>query len=213
MGTRLLALFAIISGLVLLVYQTGVTVAQEGDGQVGASFSVIEPLVVVETTTTASQPELNTLETVIEPLAVADLLLTSVPVEITSGVAPGSPLRVALPLSGASEGPINGDINFTLGGLEVETLAGETTATFQIDPVLKVVGTASLAGTPSGGIDLNLSDPKLVFQPPDPDVSLLSGGDPAVTDIGANFAIDLNNLPDGAALVGIAQIKLIPPTM
>ena len=144
--------------------------------------------------------EVSTAEATLEPLAAADLQLTGEPLEIVGSVEPDSTLTVALPLSGATEGPITGDINFTLGNLYVQTVAGQTTASIRFDSALMVVGTTSLVGTLTGGIDLNISGPQLLLQPLDPDVSVLPGGDPTVTEIGASFAVDLTNLPDGAAL-------------
>ena len=200
MRIRSLGLLAIITTLVLLAPNERVSLADGGDGAVSATFSIKEPLVVVETTITASQGELNTLEVALETLTDDVLQLTGEALEVVPGVAPESTLTVALPLSGASEGPITGDINFILGNLEVATLDGQTTATIQFDSALTIVGTASLDGTVDGGIELNISDPQLLLQPPDPDVSLLPGGDPTVTDIGASFVVDLTNLPDGASL-------------
>ena len=144
--------------------------------------------------------EASTAEATLEPLVAADLQLTGEPLEIIPSAEPDTTLIVTLPLTGATEGPITGDINFTLGSLNVQTVDGQTTASIQFDSTLTVVGTTSLVGTAAGGIDLNISDPQVQFQPIDPEVSLLAGGDPRVTEIGASFVVGLNNLPEGAAL-------------
>ena len=148
----------------------------------------------------ASLLEASTAEVTLEPLVAADLQLTGQPLEIVRSVAPDSTLTVALPLTGAAEGPITGDINLTLGNLYVHTADGETTANIRFDSALTVVGTTSLVGTAGGGINLKISDLQLLFNPLDPDVSLLPGGDPTVTEIGASSAVDLTNLPDRAEL-------------
>lgn len=195
-----LALLFFLSLLALPTAALRTASAQEVGGVVSASFSVIEPLVIVDTTITPSPSELSDLEAALEPIVGADLTLTTAPVEVISSVTPGSELTIPLPLTGASEGLFTGDISFTLGGLTVETIGGITTATVQFDPVLSIQADASLAGTDEGGLNLNLTDPHLIFVPPDPDVSLLPGGDPTVTEIGASFDLKLSGLPDGTAL-------------
>lgn len=175
--------------------------AQEGDGTVTASFAVIGPLVVVDTTINPSPPELSDLEAAIEPIVGVDLTLTTSPIEIISSITPGSELTIPLPLTGAPEGLFSWDINFVVDNLAVETMAGLTTATVEFSALLTLEADASIAGTDEGGINLNLSDPHLLFTPPDPSVALLTGGGLTVTVIGASFDLEIADLPDGAALV------------
>ena len=200
MAFRSLALLSTLGFLSLFIAQSTASLAQEGEGTVSASFSVIEPLVIVDTAIVPSASELNDLEAALEPIVGVDLTITMAPIEIIPSVTPGSELTIPLPLTGAPEGLFPGDINFTLGNLAVETTVGITGAIVQFGPVLAVRADASLAGTDEGGLSLTLSGPHLIFVPPDPDALLLPGGDPTVTEIAASFDVELTKLPDGAAL-------------
>ena len=45
-----------------------------------------------------------------------------------------------------------------------------------------------------------IEEPELLFAPEAPDATILAGGSDSVTDIGIDFQVELNNLPDGASL-------------
>ena len=200
MAIKWMALLFLVITLALPAASHRTAWAQEGDGTVTASFTVIGPLVVVDTTINPSPSELSDLEAAIEPIVGVDLTLTTSPIEIISSITPGSELTIPLSLSGAPEGLFFGDINFVLDNLSVETMGGLTTAMVEFSAFLTLEADASISGTDEGGINLNLSNPHLLFTPPDPNVALLIGGAPTVTVIGASFNLEIVDLSDGAAL-------------
>ena len=195
-----LALLITLGLMALSFPRPDISMAQAEEGTIAASFSIIVPIATVDTTITPTPAELSDLEAALEPIVGVDLTLTFAPVEIISSVTPGSELTIPLPLTGAPEELFPGNINFVLDNLDVETTGGISTATVQFDPVLTVQAEVSLAGTDEAGLNLNLTDPQLIFTPSDPNAALLPGGDPLVTEIGASFDVELTELPDGSAL-------------
>ena len=92
-----------------------------------------------------------------------------------------------------------GDLNVTLGNLSLETTNGAGTATIDLGAGLSVKGSVNLNVT-EASIDLMIEEPDLLFAPEPPDATILAGGSDSVTDIGIDFQVELNNLPDGASL-------------
>ena len=108
-------------------------------------------------------------------------------------------IAVSLPVSGVPPGPIAGEFNFSLGNLTVQTSNGRLSATFDLGGGVTITG-SRLEGTPEGGLELVLEDPKLRYEPASPEPSTLSGGSPRVTRIGASFVADLKSFPEGIAM-------------
>ncbi len=109
-------------------------------------------------------------------------------------------LIIELPATGLTGGQeITGDLNTALGNLTLETTDGQGTATIGLGVGLSVKGSALLAVTDQG-IDVIIENPQLTFQPTAPDATLLEGGSESVTEIGVDFQVELDNLPDDASL-------------
>jgi len=166
----------------------------------------LEPgVAIIQTTITATREEVDLLPGVLVQ-ATGNLGLqpaAELATEIVAGELPGAPLKVAMLVNNAPPGRVFvGDLNFTLGNLEVTTVAGQTVVLITLDQAagLSITGSAMLIGTAGGGIDLNIENPKLVLLLSAQDVSDLPGGSATVTQIGGNLVLDIINLPDGASL-------------
>ncbi|MFQ6027167.1 MAG: hypothetical protein ACE5Q6_06725 [Dehalococcoidia bacterium] len=155
-------------------------------GEVAAAFGVTDG-------------ELDTLQQVLARTLGETAQITGNTVLIVNEPGPEGGITVVLPVRGATVGPIVGDLNFTLGSLSIQTTAGQTTAIINLGGGLTVTG-SRLVGTPEGGLQVLLEDPKLHYRPEPPDVSDLSGGSPDITEMGAEFTLDLKRLPAGVAL-------------
>ena len=96
MAIKSVALLFLVITLALPAASHRTAWAQEGDGIVTARFTVIGPLVVVDTIN-PSPSELSDLEAAIEPIVGVDLTLTTSPIDIISSITPGSALTIPLP--------------------------------------------------------------------------------------------------------------------
>ena len=80
---------------------------------------------------------------------------------------------------------IEGELSVEIGNLVIDTVDGTGTAILQLDEGLSIEGNATLDVT-DDGVDIIMSDLKLVFEPEAPDATELGGGSENVTDIAVN---------------------------
>lgn len=171
----------------------GASVASLNDDNIQAPAPVFHPAIV------AGLDDLMSLENSLEGVLGTDVQVLSNSIEWITGEALGEPIRVPLPVEGSLEGPLAGELNFTLDNLTVQTEDGQTKATIDFGGGMTVISsTVELLG--DGTINLVLAEPKLNFQPTVPDLEMLPGRNPTVAQIGASFAVDFKDLPEGASL-------------
>ena len=151
----------------------------------------------VDTSITASTEEIDSASEAAAAALGADVTISADPIEISSAV---EGLVIEIPAEGVEAGQaITGDLDFVLGSLTVESTDGEGTATIDLGSGLSVVGDVSLEVT-AEGINVEIEDPQLVFEPEAPDAATLIGGSENVTQIGLSLNLELENLPDGASV-------------
>ena len=146
----------------------------------------------------ATQPELDTLQDAVTSILGSGVeIATEAPIKV---VTRDEGLVIELPASGLTSGQkAAGELNATLGNLTLDTMAGQGTATINLGGDLSVEGSANLVVTDEG-IDVVIEDARLRLQPEAPDATLLEGGSESVTQVGVDFQVELNNLPNGASL-------------
>ncbi|MFQ6028698.1 MAG: hypothetical protein ACE5Q6_14520, partial [Dehalococcoidia bacterium] len=89
---------------------------------------------------------------------------------------------------------LTGDIDFTLGNLQVETEDGHLTASLSLGNGLTLLG-SKLVGNREGMLELIFENPRLQYEAVPPGVAELAGGDSDIDHIGASLKIQLKNLP------------------
>ena len=156
-----------------------------------------EKTATVDTTISGSTQQFQALQQSVTGALGSGVEVTEAPIEITSG---DQGLVIELPATGLTQGQqVVGALNATLGSLSLETTDGTGTATIDLGAGLSVEAGVDLEVTDTG-IDVVLQDPQLLLSPETPDAESLAGGSDSVTDIGVDFQVGLDNLPDGASL-------------
>ena len=156
-----------------------------------------EQTTTIDTTVQGSTQEFDALQGVVASALGAGVQVTVTPIELASS---DQGLVIELPASGLTAGQqVVGDLNVTLGNLSLETTNGTGTATIDLGAGLSVEGSVNLDVT-EASIDVVIEEPELLFEPEAPDATILAAGSDSVTDIGIDFQVGLNNLPDGASL-------------
>ena len=156
-----------------------------------------EQTTTVDTTVQGSTQEFDALQGAVASALGAGVQVTVTPIELASS---DQGLVIELPASGlTADQQVVGDVNVTLGNLSLETTNGAGTATIDLGAGLSVEGSVNLDVT-EASINVVIEEPNLLFEPEAPDATILAGGSDSVTDIGIDFQVGLNNLPDGASL-------------
>ena len=156
-----------------------------------------EQTATVETTIQGGEQEFDDWKEAVAASFGADVEVNAGPIELTTT---DQGLVVEMPAKGLTPGQqVTGDLSATIGNFSFETTDGQGTANIDLGAGLSVEGGVNLAVT-EDGIDVLLQEPQLVFMPEAPDATNLAGGSEDVQDIGVDFQVDLDNLPDGASL-------------
>ena len=161
------------------------------------------PLVSEERTTTittdvrTTQEDFDSLESALNDVLGSEVEVIEEDLEIID-VEVG--LIVRSMINGVSDDQeIEGELSVEIGNLVIDTVDGRGTATLELDEGLTIEGDATVDVT-NDGVDVVMSDLRLVFEPEAPDATELRGGSEDVTDIAVNFEVELDNAPDGASL-------------
>ena len=148
---------------------------------------------------TVADQELDSLQEVLEQILGPNVQVTGNLIEISGDPGPTGNITATLPVSGVPSGPLDGDFNFTLGSLSIETINGQTTATIDLGGGATITG-SKLVGTPEGGMEVILENPRLNYSVGPIDVATLPGGSQMVTQIGAYFSLSLKRMPPGITI-------------
>ena len=156
-----------------------------------------EQTAAVKTTIQGGEQEFDDWKEAVAASFGTDVEVTAGPIELTTT---DQGLVVEMPAKGLTPGQqVTGDLSATIGNFSFVTSDGQGTATIDLGSGLSVEGDVNLAVT-EDGIDVLLQEPQLVFMPEAPDATSLAGGSEDVQDIGVDFQVDLDNLPDGVCL-------------
>jgi hypothetical protein len=116
----------------------------------------------------------------------------------------GDGISIEIPVDGLTgdSSPI-GDIDVQIGQLGLKVEDGVGNASLRISEDIAIVGAAS-ASLGSGGLDVQMSDPVLLYSPETHDDGSFgdaSGGSGIlIEDVAVSFAVGLDNLPDAVVL-------------
>ncbi len=94
---------------------------------------------------------------------------------------------------------VSGPIDISAPDIELSTTNGTGTVTLHLGDGITLQADATIVPQ-ANRLDVQLSNVHITFTPASPDVSLLTGGDPSVTALGASFDAKVVALPDGSAL-------------
>jgi hypothetical protein len=155
----------------------------------------------INTTSVASPEELGFLEGILEESLGVDLQVLADPfLELVSSDGPEGELKMVLPIMNVPQRELTGDIDFTLGNLQVQTdAAGHLTATLRLGEGLSLIE-SKLVGNAAGMLELIFVNPRLRYEVTPQGVADLAGGDPGISHIGASLDIDLKRLPGNTSL-------------
>ncbi len=154
------------------------------------------------TETDVTPQEQEALEEVLEQVTDRDVTVDTDQAVIRPGQQPGT-LSLTIPVTGLqATNDLSGiDEPITLGNVTIgpPDENGYRKAAIQVDENLTVTGEADLVPR-DGELEVVFSNLTLTLDPDDPDTANLGGGSDQVTQIGAQFEVELSTLPDNASL-------------
>ncbi len=136
------------------------------------------------------------------------------PVNLDDGAPSITPvdggLVVEFPIEPGSEAmEASGSISSTVGNLQLDITDGAGTAKILIDEAVSITGPATL-GSDTDAVQVQIDDPQLAFSPAAPEE--FGGGGGLVTQVGADFGVAMNTLPDDIGLTAefIEDVAEVP---
>ena len=145
----------------------------------------------------ASQQDIDDLRNALATVLGCEVEFVDLEIQIVSAE---NRLVTSLGINGMCENKqISGELNIAIGNLSLQSVDGRGTASIALDRGLSVKGISTLRLT-NHGIEIVMTNLRLVFEPDAPNIRNLRGGSNSVTQVGAKFDVELARMPTGASL-------------